>query len=140
MKPRPYQVKCFTLILAVGLSAFMAGCASTPLSQASSTYKLSDLEGTWSWTQDPWHGEFVLEMDGDSCHGVLNDVYEQTFEDKIAGVIVTEDHIGFCRIGRFGIQYWEGTLVEEDGQLKIVDGQWCKTLEMTGPFTAEKKD
>ncbi len=23
-----------------------------------------DIEGTWSWVQDPWKGEFVLKMEG----------------------------------------------------------------------------
>ena len=123
----------------LALSVLLAGCATQPLSRARPAYPLSDLEGTWTWTQDPWHGEFVLKRDGDSCTGTLDDVYERTYGDKITDVIVSGNHIRFTRNGEFGIQQWEGTLKKEDGVLKIVDGKWTKGMGMSGEFHAEKK-
>ncbi len=105
-----------------------------------SSFRLSDLAGTWSWSQDPWHGDFVLKMDGDLCTGTLDDVYEGTFGDRIVDVNLSEDHIALTREGAFGIQRWEGTLKNEDGVLKIVDGRWTKERSgASGSFTAEKK-
>jgi hypothetical protein len=132
--------KYWALGLAIGLSVFMAGCATQPLSGSRPSYQLSDIEGTWLWTQDPWHGDFVLKRDGDSCAGTLNDVYEGTYGDKIVDVAISNNHIKFTRDGRYGVQHWEGTLKEEDGVLKIIDGRWTKEPGLSGTFSAEKKD
>jgi hypothetical protein len=125
--------------LAIGFSALIAGCATQPSSKSSASYQLSDVEGRWSWIQDPWHGEFVLTKDGDSYAGTLDDVYEGTYGDKIADVTVSDNHIKFTRNGRFGVQYWEGTLKKEHGVLKIVDGRWTKEPGISGSFSAERK-
>ena len=130
---------CCALGLAMGLSVLVVGCASSPSSKSPPPYRLSDLEGTWSWTQDPWYGEFVLKKDGDSCTGTLDDVYEQTFGDRIADVVVSDNHIQFTRYGQYGVQKWEGTLTTEEGVLKIADGRWTKMGGAAGAFTAEKK-
>lgn len=98
-----------------------------------------DIEGTWSWVQDPWKGEFVLKKEGDSYAGTLDDTFEGTFGDKIADVEVSGGHIKFTRDGKYGIQHWEGTLTEEDGRLKITDGRWTKESNISGTFHAEKK-
>lgn len=132
--------KYCALGLAIGLSVVMAGCATQPQSASGPSYRLSDVEGKWSWTQDPWHGDFVLKKDGDSCTGTLNDVYEGTFGDKIADVTVSNNHIKFTRDGQYGIQHWEGTLKKKGGVLKIIDGRWTKQGGLSGSFTAEKKD
>lgn len=132
--------KYVALGLVIGLSVFSAGCATQPLSRDHPSYRLSDVEGKWSWTQDPWYGEFVLKKDGNSCTGTLNDVFEGTYGDRITNVTVSDSQIKFTRDGRFGIQQWEGTLKKEDGVLKIVDGRWTKGPGLSGPFTAEKKD
>lgn len=139
MKGKWCRPGCCVLGLTMGLSVLMVGCASRPSSKSPPPYCLSDLEGAWSWTQDPWYGEFVLKKDGDSCTGTLDDVYEQTFGDRIADVVVSDDRIQFTRYGQYGIQNWEGTLKAEDGILKIVDGQWTKRGGVSGEFTAEKK-
>jgi len=62
-----------------------------------------------------------------------------TYADKIADVAVSGNHIKFTRNGRFGVQYWEGTLKREHGVLKIVDGRWTKEPGVSGSFIAEKK-
>lgn len=134
--PRRYCV----LGLTVGFSLFFVGCATQPLAKAPRSYQLSDIEGTWSWTQDPWHGDFVLKKDGDSCSGTLNDVYEGTYGDKITDVTISDNHIRFTRNGTYGVQQWEGTLKKEKGVLKIMDGRWTKAGRSSGAFHAEKKE
>jgi regulation of enolase protein 1 (concanavalin A-like superfamily) len=105
-----------------------------------SSFQLSDLVGTWSWLQGPWRGDFVLQMDGNSCRGTLNDVHEGTYGDRIVDVVISGNHITFRREGTFGIQRWEGTLKKEDGTLKIVDGKWRKEGRGTsGSFIAQKE-
>ncbi len=130
------------LILALIVSFFLAGCATQPSSRSGPSFQLFDIEGTWSWDQGPYpyHGEFTLKKDGDSYSGTLDDVHEGTYGDKIADVEVSGDHIKLTRYGGFGIQYWEGTLAEEDGILKITDGQWSKGPGVSGAFYAEKKE
>lgn len=131
---------CIGLVMALGVSLWAVGCATQSSLKSTASYQLSDVEGAWSWHQDPWYGEFVLTVDGDACNGVLDDVYEGTFGDKIEDVTVSENHIEFRRAGQFGIQHWEGTLLEKKGQLEIVDGRWTKGGGISGLFTAEKKD
>ena len=106
---------------------------------AQSTSVQFEIEGTWSWVQDPWKGEFVLKKKDDSYAGTLDDTFEGTLGDKIADVEVSGDHVKFVRYGKYGIQHWEGTLTEEDGCLKIIDGRWIKALNVSGTFHAEKK-
>jgi hypothetical protein len=106
------------------------------------------LEGKWSWKQSPaergglslWEGEFVLEKDGDSYSGTLDDTREGTYGDIVRDVILSEDLIKFTRDGRFGAQYWRGKLIEEDGVLKIVNGRWIKDGGGSGSWYAEKVD
>ena len=131
--------KCCALGLVIGLSVFMVGCASQPQSKAHPSYQLSDVVGKWSWTQDPWHGDFVLKMDGDSCAGTLNDVYEGTYDDTIKDVTVSDNRIKFTRDGKFGTQQWEGTLKKKGWVLRIIDGRWTKEGGLSGSFTAKKK-
>jgi hypothetical protein len=130
--------KYCALGLVIGLSVLMVGCASQPQSKAKSSYQLSNVVGKWSWTQDPWHGDFVLKMDGDSCVGTLNDVYEGTYGDQIKDVTISDNHIKFTREGKFGTQQWEGTLKKGWG-LRIIDGRWTKEGGLSGSFTAKKK-
>jgi hypothetical protein len=130
--------RCCALGLAIGLSVLLAGCATQPSSRSHTQCPLSDLEGTWSWSQGSYYGDFVLKKDGNSYTGTVNDIAEGTYGDKIVDVVVSGNHIKFTRDGRFGIQYWEGTLKEEDGVLKIIDGRWTKQPP-SGPLTAEKK-
>lgn len=139
MKADHCMLRCGAVGLMLGLSVLLAGCATQPSSRAHPSYQLSDLEGTWSWTQDPWHGDFVLKRDGDSCTGTLDDVYEGTYGDKISDVTISGDSIKFTRNGQFGIQQWEGTLKKDHGVLKIVDGRWTKGRGLFGEFHAEKK-
>jgi len=131
--PNPVHVA-----LAVIVSLSVVGCATRPASKAASASPRFDIEGTWSWVQDPWEGEFVLTKKGDSYTGTLDDVVEGTFGDKILDVEVSGDHIKFARYGRFGVQHWEGTLEEKDGRLTITDGRWTKGGD-SGTFSAEKK-
>jgi len=105
------------------------------------------LTGRWTWTQetqDPlpayvWQGEFVLEKDGDSYTGELNDIGEGTHGDIIKDVTLVNDQISFTRQGQWGLQQWKGTLKTEDGELEIVDGQWTKG-GITGIWSAHKID
>ncbi len=124
---------------ALGLSVFLVGCATKPPSKSPPSYQLSDVEGTWLWIQNPWHGDFQLKKDGDSCTGTLNDVYERTYGDKIVDVAVSDNRIKFTRNGAYGAQHWEGTLKREDGVLKIKDGRWTRERGGTGSFSAEKQ-
>jgi hypothetical protein len=126
--------------LVIGLSVFVVGCATGPQSKTHpSYYQLSDVIGKWSWTQNPWHGDFVLKMDGDSCAGTLNDVYEGTYGDRIKDVTISDNHIKFTRTGKFGTQQWEGTLKRKGWVLRIIDGRWTKDDGDSGSFTAQKK-
>lgn len=107
-----------------------------------------DLTGKWAWTQglpapkpaDMWQGEFVLEKDGDSYLGELDDISEETYGDTIKDVTVVDDQISFTRQGQFGVQQWKGTLKKEDGDLMVVDGQWTKEGGIAGIRSAHKID
>jgi len=127
------------------LSVLLTGCATSPTHSVRSSYQLSDLEGTWSWRQS-WgshnscHGDFVLKKDGETYVGTLNDVFEGTYGDKIKDVALSGNRATFTRDGKYGIQHWEGTLKEEDGVLKIVDGQWHAERGFWGSFIAEKRN
>lgn len=124
--------------LAVGLSVLIMAGAAQPSSEPNPSYQLSDMEGQWSWTQNPWFGDFVIEKGRGLYSGTLNDVYEGTYGDRIVDVSLADSQIAFTRNGRYGIQYWQGTLKEEDGVLKIMDGQWVKQSGASGSFSAEK--
>lgn len=126
--------------LVLGFSVLLAGCATQPLGTTARSYRLAEVAGTWSWTQeDQYHGDFVLTQEGDACTGTLNDVGEGTYGDKIADVAVADNRITFTRTGKFGVQHWEGTLKREDNVLKIVDGRFTKEGGYSGPFHAEKQ-
>ncbi len=131
--------KCSQLTLAAIVSVLIVGCATQPSSRLTLS---SNIEGKWSWTQQrPWNGYFVLEKDGDTYKGTLEDTSEGTYGDRIIDVEVSGDHIRFTREGAFGIQYWEGTLKVENGQLKITNGRWQKQRGFSsGTFIAEKSD
>lgn len=126
--------------LAIVASVFIVGCATQPASGPAASSERFDIEGKWFWSQNPWHGYFVLEKDGDSYSGTLDDIFEGTYDDEISDVNVTDDNIKFTRNGKFGVQHWEGTLKQEDDLLKIVDGQWQKETGSSGRFHAEKRD
>ncbi len=137
------HARCFKrnrvhVALAVLVSISVVGCATRPVSQTDPVAPRFDIEGTWSWVQDPWEGEFVLKKEGSSYSGTLDDVFEGTFGDKIDDVEVSGDKIKFTRYGRFGVQQWEGTLKEQDSRLTITDGRWTKGGD-SGTFYAEKK-
>jgi len=138
MKANGYMLKHCAWGLAVGLWVFVAPGAAQPLLDANLSYQLSDVEGQWTWTQDPWFGDFVIAKEGDLYTGTLNDVYEKTYGDKIVDIALSDNHLTFTRDGRFGLQYWDGTLKKEAGVLKIVDGRWVKTSGVSGSFYAEK--
>jgi hypothetical protein len=124
--------------LAIGLSVLVVGSTAQASSEPNVSYQFSDVEGAWSWSQDPWFGDFTIQKDGDSYSGALNDVFEGTYGDKVVDVGLWDNHLNFTRDGRYGIQFWDGALTEEDGILKIVEGRWLKPEGDTGPFTAEK--
>ncbi len=140
MNAHYFGPKCSQLTLAAIVSVFIAGCATQPSSKPTMSSQLSDIEGKWSWSQQgPWNGYFVLEKGGDAYAGTLDDTSEGTYGDRIVDVEVSDDHIKFTRDGAFGIQYWEGTLKVEDGQIKIIDGRWQKQGGFgSGTFIAEK--
>ncbi|GEM_PF-614558 len=142
MNAHYFVPKCSQLTLAAMVSVLIAGCATQPSSKPTISSQLSEIEGKWSWDQQgPWHGNFVLEKDGDTYTGTLDDIFEGTYGDRIVDVEVSDDHLKFTRDGDFGIQYWEGTLKTEDGQLKITEGQWEKQGGLaSGSFFAEKID
>ncbi len=140
MNTHHFRLGRFQLALAAVVSVFTVGCATQPSTKSAAATSRFDIEGTWSWVQHPWEGTFVLKKDGDAYAGTLDDTFEGTFGDKIADVELSADHIKFTRYGRFGIQHWEGALTEEDGALKITDGQWSKEPDISGAFYAEKKE
>ncbi len=140
MNPHCFDRKHLQLGLLLLTLVFFAGCATQPSAKSAAATSRFDLEGTWSWVQDPFEGEFTLTRQGDTYTGTLDDTFEGTFGDKITDVQVAGDHIRFTRYGQFGMQRWEGTLTEEDGVLKITDGQWTKGMGISGTFYAEKKE
>ena len=115
--------------------------------QSEGSGEYGDLTGKWAWTQETqaplpphvWQGEFVLEKDGDSYSGTLDDISEGTYGDTVKDVTVVNDQISFARQGQFGMQQWNGTLKKEDGELKVVDGQWTKG-GIVGVWSAHKID
>lgn len=140
--------RCVTVGLILGISVFLTGCATTSSMQSGGSGEHGDLTGKWAWTQglpapqpsNLFQGEFVLEKDGDSYTGELDDISEGTYGDTIKDVTVVDDQISFTRQGRFGVQQWKGTLKKEDGDLMIVDGQWTKEGGIAGIWSAHKID
>jgi hypothetical protein len=139
MKTNRCWVRGCWLGVMLALAVLMAGCATQPCSMAKAAYTMAEVEGTWSWHQDPWHGTFVLKRDGNSCSGTLDDTYEGTRGDKIGDVAITGDAIKLTRYGQWGVQQWTGTLKRDNGVLKIVDGKYTKWGAPAGTFTAEKE-
>jgi len=149
MKKHSLTAGCVTLGLILGISVFLTGCATTSSMKSEESSKNGDLSGKWSWIQEyqvserqtvRWQGEFVLEKDGDSYTGTLDDISEGTYGDTIKDVNVVDDQMSFTRQGEWGMQQWKGTLTKEDGDLNIVDGQWTKHDGLTGTWTAHKID
>ena len=143
MNTQYFRAKYSLLSLAIIASIFIGGCSTWPLSRKASSSEPYNIEGKWSQQQDgpggPWHGTFVLEKKGNSYAGTLNDLSENTYGDKILDVKVSNEHIKLTRNGRYGVQYWEGKLKEENGQLKIIDGRWKKVVRPNS-FSAEKRE
>lgn len=149
MKKHSLTAGCVTLGLILGISVFLTGCSTTSSTSSMQSEEAGgdgDLSGKWSWIQEVpgvqirFQGEFVLEKDGDSYTGTLDDISEGTYGDTVKDVNVVDDQISFTRQGRFGTQQWEGTLKEEDGDLNIVDGQWTKDDGVSGTWSAHKID
>ena len=140
MNAHYFKTKCSQLTLFAIVTVFLAGCANQPFSKPTQSSQLSEIEGKWFWSQNgPWHGYFVLKKEGNTYTGTLDDTFEGTLDDQIENVAISNDHIKFTRNGTFGIQYWQGNLKVEDGQLKIIDGQWEKQGGVaSGSFAAEK--
>jgi len=140
MNAHYFGTKYFQSISLAIVIVFFAGCANQPFSKSTQSSQLSEMEGKWFWSQNgPWHGYFVLKKDGNTYTGTLDDTSEGTYGDQIKDVVISNDHIKFTRDGTFGIQYWEGILKVEDGQLKINDGRWEKQGGIaSGSFVAEK--
>ena len=140
MNAHYFGSKCLQLTLVALVAVFLAGCANQPFSKPTQSSLLSEIEGKWFWSQNgPWHGYFVLKKDGNTYTGTLDDTFEGTLGDKIEEVVISNDNIKFTRNGTFGIQHWQGNLKVEDGQLKIIDGQWEKQGGVaSGSFVAEK--
>jgi len=148
MNRRYLQRRGVALGLALGLATLVAGCGAMGSTRLGSSGQRPELAGKWSWHQglpDPgpenmWHGEFVLEKEGNTYIGTLDDLSERTYDDTIKDVTWSDGQLGFTRDGRFGTQQWKGTLTEEDGVLKVVDGEWTKEGGVSGRWRAEKID
>jgi len=140
MNPHYFGTKCSQSVLLTIVIVFFGGCANQPFSKPTQSSQLSEIEGKWFWSQKgPWHGYFFLKKDGNTYTGTLDDTYEENLGDQIEDVVISNDHIKFTRNGTYGIQFWEGTLKVEDGQLKITDGHWEKQGGVaSGSFVAEK--
>jgi hypothetical protein len=76
---------------------------------------------------------------GDSYEGTMNDDREGTKGDRLMDVEITGNDIKFTRVGKHGIQYWQGKLKKKGGQLKIVKGKWEKKTGSRGVFEATKE-
>ncbi len=85
-----------------------------------------DILGKWKWNQGSYNGYFTLTRKNGVISGVLDDIYEGTYGDKILDVKVDGGRISFTRDGRYGIQYWKGLLKEIGGKLIIDDGLYKK--------------
>lgn len=145
MNAHYFRPKCSQLTLAAIISVFIVGCATQPSAKQASPPQSYNIEGKWFWQQEgPWHGYFGLEKKGDSYIGTLDDISEGTYGDEITDVNISNGIIKFTRIGRYCVQYWEGKLKKENGQLQIIDGRWTDTRwgKEKSPlsFSAEKRD
>ena len=130
------------LFLAILYCVFLAGCTSESRSRSGVSPLLSEIEGTWYWQQQEgqYYGHFVLTKQGDTYEGTMDDEREGTKGDRLIDVEITDNDIKFTRVGKHGIQYWQGKLKKKGGQLKIVKGRWEKKTGSIGVFEATKED
>jgi hypothetical protein len=93
----------------------------------------------WSYKIPPYYGSLYLTQNRNMFSGTLEDYWEGTYGDKLVDGKIDSNFIRFTRVGRFGIQYWQGVITDNNGIL-IINGQWRKegwTEWQT--FYAEKK-
>ncbi len=128
------------LSLVIFHCCILVGCASMPPSKSQESCPYPEIEGKWSWQQGDHYGHFVVTSEDDLCMGTLDDELEGTYDDKLLDFSIIDKNIEFTRYGKFGVQYWEGTLEKSGEQLKIVDGEWGRGSGILGSFTAEKID
>lgn len=140
MNANCFRARHLPLSLTILHCVLLIGCASHSPSKSKVSCPCPEIEGKWSWQQGQHHGHFVVTMEGDKCVGTLDDEFEGTYDDKLMDFNIVDKSISFKRYGKFGIQYWEGTLEKTGEQLKIVDGQWGRGSDILGSFEAEKTD
>jgi len=86
------------------------------------------ITGTWYWAQTsgPWWGYFYITQTGNTFSGTLDDVWEGTYDDKVINGVIDGTSFSFTRDGKYGIQFWYGTIDTTSGVMEINDGLWQK--------------
>jgi hypothetical protein len=100
------------------------------------------ISGKWKWeqTSGPYWGYFYITQSGNTFSGTLDDVWEGTYGDKVIDGIINGSSFSFTRDGRYGIQYWYGTIDINNGVMEINNGLWQKQGWVSDnwlPFHAE---
>ena len=91
------HARCFKrnrvhVALAVLVSISVVGCATRPVSQTDPVAPRFDIEGTWSWVQDPWEGEFVLKKEGSSSVSYTHLRAHETVLDLVCRLLLEKKH------------------------------------------------
>ena len=92
------------------------------------TNQPSSISGKWYWEQQPgsFYGYFYIIQTGNTFTGTLDDIGEGTYGDKVINGIMNGTSFSFTRDGKYGIQYWYGTIDINDGVMEINNGLWQK--------------
>ena len=109
-------------------TAMSLSSTATALAFPSFPQNQTSITGKWYWEQSsgPYHGYFYITQSGNTFSGTLDDVYEGTYNDKVIDGIINGSSFSFTRDGRYGIQFWYGTLDTNNGLLEINNGLWQK--------------
>ncbi|MBN8704820.1 MAG: hypothetical protein J0L62_03030 [Bacteroidetes bacterium] len=105
----------------------------------------NDFSGTWVWSLSdlPNNGSWEITYDPikKTYDGFFNDKYENTLNDRITDIYVDDFGFRFKRIGKYGIQFYEGKITKNAISKKIVitNGKWKKEGNNTwSGFTARQ--
>jgi hypothetical protein len=86
------------------------------------------ISGKWYWAQTsgPYWGYFYITQTAKTFSGTLDDVWEGTYGDKVINGVINGTSFSFTRDGKYGIQFWYGTIDINNGVMEINNGLWQK--------------